>query len=136
MTQSAHIVLFSIGVLAAIGISAARAADEVPCAPVRLVYIPPAALAELKRTDPCFAAALAGGEASAPNPHVRATLAAPVHQAVTAPALRTTTTAEGASRHGLIQQREAPRAAEGTDFRNVRILNAGESETALYRHER
>lgn len=147
MSRAMKIVLFAAGFLAATGIEAARAAEAFLCADGRIVHVPFGKLEEMKRTDACIAGYF--GLTIAPAP---ARPAAPIPTARPAPSAAVSTTAPAVALRRLDAQ-EPPstrppkprvvadvgrpvRAEDGTDFRNVVILNAADGAPGIYRHER
>jgi len=164
MSRGLRFVLFGIGFLVATGLQAARAAEGYLCEGGRIVHVPAGRLEDMKRTDPCIAGyfglkvtvapADAGAGASAPvtPPSVTApsTPAAPAAAAQTRVpdrpaavppvALRPLEDADLVVRLHLVPQRLAarpssPRAADGTDYRNVPLLNAPPGSPSVFRHE-
>ncbi len=151
MSRAMKIVLFAAGFLAATGIEAARAAEAFLCADGRIVHVPFGKLEEMKRTDACIASYF--GLTIAPAPGSSASpRAEPVTPASSVPAPARPAAAPAVALRRLDPQ-EPPstrplkprvvadvgrpvRAADGTDFRNVVILNAADGAPGIYRHER
>jgi hypothetical protein len=121
----------------------ARADEAYLCGPDRVVYVAVEDLEAKKHSDPCIAgyygikieadaAPLAKPEKQAAKPVEKITSAS-----VTA-ALKPMSEPETPSRTSPALQRQAslepPRAMPGTDFRNVKVLNAESPEAAWFRH--
>jgi hypothetical protein len=159
MPRTARIGIFVLGFLAAIGVEAVRADDAYLCDDGRIVKVAPSQLEEMKRTNACVAAyhgltidsarpLETGALAPAPAANARTTepLTSPVRPAPVAaraqpaaePALSLVKpiTAKSLPRGLPKEPQAAPRAAAGTDFRNVVLLNAGPGAPAIFRHER
>jgi hypothetical protein len=130
---------FALGFVAATGIEAARADDAYLCEDGRIIYVKLGQLEKLKQSEPCIAAyfglkvdpnaakepaSRADGAPSEPQKQesglpLRAMQDKPVIVGPTAPV-----------------RRAPPKAAEGTDFRNVQILNAATKSAAVFVHAR
>jgi hypothetical protein len=152
-------------VLATLPLGAARADDAYVCDNGRLVYANAETLEKLKQTDPCIAGYYAHNPLrteraqlapalSVPAPSAPlASIVPPSQPAPTPPAapvkakppgifrdarLKGTTTATSTARLSKAPARLAapPQAAAGTDFRNVRVINAPAGSPAVYHHER
>ena len=124
--------------------SEARADEAYLCGPDRIVYVAVADLEAKKRSDPCIAAYF-GLSAE--------TVVKTVSSAAVAPEWRTTTikietelktpAPELPDRAPAARQQQAALspavlaqggASPGTDFRNVRVINAAASDAAWFRH--
>ena len=145
-----HLLLAGLSAVAISVFAKPAAADEAYlCGPDRIIYVSVADLPEMKRTNPCIAAYYglkveagveqAQASASANNGEGADTSAGPALKKSRAHAALkplvepdTTTTDQGVIRHAALR----PVAAPGTDFRNVRILNAASDEAAIFRHTR
>jgi len=139
---------------------AAVADDAYICDGGRLVYARPETLEKLKQSDPCiqgYYASIPAAPATAtatPSPAAAANLSPVAPPKIVAPQTRPGTTAKnkspaekliplkGTTRDATLHvarpkpsQTKAPSAAPGTDFRNVRVINAPAADTALYRHD-
>jgi hypothetical protein len=129
-----HLVLIAttLGALIVSPPHPAQADDAYVCDDGRLVYARPETLEKLKATDPCVAKYFT----ATPQP------LAPSIQARGAPADRTATAAAkpvARAAQTKSQPPEKPKAPEpsiGTDFRNVRIINASPGHGEIYRHLR
>ena len=143
ITRTTRLGLFALGFLTATGVEAVRADEAYLCDAGRIVRVAPGKLEDLKRTDPCIAgyyglkvdaappksdARLETG-ALAPPP---ASPAAPAHPAPAAKAPARASALAAAVK----EPASAPRAAAGTDYRNVVLLNAAPGAAAVFRHER
>lgn len=125
-------------------VSAPSRADEAYlCAPDKVVYVSTADLPKLKRTDPCIAAYYGLTVETPAKPAVAVT--ATIKQAAPLPekkpvaiALKPLTETEAVSRASVQPAQLAaltpPSAMPGTDFRNVKILNASRPDDAWFRH--
>lgn len=123
----------------------ARADDAYLCGPDKIVYVAVDDLELKKRTDPCIAAyfglkveepvASAPAAAAAPSP-ARGVKAPPIVRAE----LKPLTDSEFPSRAARPLEQQAlllpPRATPGTDFRNVKILNAASPGDGWFHHTR
>jgi hypothetical protein len=129
---------------ASLGFTSPVLADEAYlCGPDKVVYVAVADLEMKKRTDPCIAAYY-GLKVEAPQQPQPVAAVAPVKSAAKSPAkvaraeLKPLSDAEVPDRvtNKLERQAslEAPRAMPGTDYRNVKILNAASPEDAWFRH--
>ncbi|MEQ1653526.1 MAG: hypothetical protein ABL897_13635 [Hyphomicrobium sp.] len=144
------VILATASAIAAVS-APARADDAYLCGPDKVVYVAVADLEMKKRTDPCIAAyyGLKVDEASL-RPDVKSDTKATTKSAAAAgeqkpvaarqAALKPLTDNEIAPRPYGKGERQAslepPRALPGTDYRNVKILNAASPDNAWYRHAR
>ena len=145
-----HLLLAAFSALALSVFAHPVAADEAYlCGPDRIVYVSAADLPKMKRTNACIAAYY-GLTVDVPQPQAKAPAAAkPVANAAKPTAnLRANPNVQAAlkprvepditARTTLLPQRQAalvaPRAVPGTDYRNVRILNATSDDAAVFRH--
>lgn len=147
MSKSFKLCLFALGFLAATGLHAVQAAEGFLCDGGKIVYVKVADLERMKRTHPCIARYFgvtvesAAVEAVA-QPAASSRSAKPHEAPSSAPVkLRPLRDPEVTHRAATAKTRVAgppppPRASEGTDFRNVPLLNAGSGEEAIFRHER
>lgn len=144
------VTLVTVGAIA--GLSApARADDAYLCGPDKVVYVAVADLEMKKRTDPCIAAYYGLKVDVPPPPGVKSDAKSATKSVVEAlpkqnpveavhAALKPLTDREIAPRTASKIERQAslepPRALPGTDYRNVKILNAASPDSAWYRHAR
>jgi len=126
------------------GTPVAFADEAFLCGTDRVVYVKPGELEELKRTDPCIAGyfgltvnpplpakSAPGDAANAPSLDFKKTLGGPEDQANAArPGPWRVAQAGVTAKH-----RAPPVASPGTDFRNVRLINAEPGSDNWYRHE-
>lgn len=138
-------VLFAVAVSAgAMGVvsSPVHADEAYLCGPDKIVYVAPGDLENKKRTDPCIAgyygltvdapAALEkAAEAKAETATQQRSAAAQL-KLLSFPEVPDRVSAN-IGRHAAL---EPPRATPGTDYRNVKILNATGPDAAWYRHSR
>lgn len=124
--------------------SLVRADEAYLCGPDTVVYVKPHELETLKRTDPCIAAYF-GLKVEQP-----AQARVPVDRIGGAPDRKSTPTGrapfktldapETSERISRAPERSAhlmpPTAAPGTDFRNVRVINAASQDAQWFRHQR
>ncbi len=148
MSRNLKFVLFALGFLVATGYEAARADEGFVCPGGKIVYVPFGKLDEMKRTNACVASYFGAGSppvAAASEPAAqpvpaRALAPATLEQAAPAPVrLKTIHDADATPERAAASRRVAavrvpPRAAEGTDYRNITVLNAGESRPQVYQH--
>ena len=122
----------------------ARADDAYLCGPDKVVYVNAADLEAKKHSDPCIAAYY-GITLTEPVKAQSKTLEVQPKAAVSKSAfekitLKTSDVSEVPGRVRRHVQRDAllapPKAAPGTDFRNVRVINAITGEEQWYRHTR
>lgn len=130
---------FCLGLFLASGMDAARADEGFLCEGGRIVYVTFGELEKMKLTDACIAGyfglkvapATAAGFKTWENPAKIAPIAL---RSLQDPDLAHKA---GASRIRLAAvRREPPKAAEGTDFRNVQVLNAASQSQAVFVHAR
>lgn len=139
---------FAVGFIAAAPIGTVRADEAYLCDGGRIVYVPWGKLEEMKRTDACIARYYGVEIAAVPPTTSAPTLPAPATSAAS-PAtpsgqplrLETLPDAEDPARTARTPGHPRrplgpPRAAEGTDYRNVPIINAADASAAVFRHER
>lgn len=160
MTRTTRTGLFVLGFLAATGVEAVRADEAYLCEDGRIVKVAPGQLEVLKRTDACIAAyyglkieaappietgAIAPAARRSPaadpppalNKETRPAATAATKPAATAASKPAATVASKSTRIAIKSTAPSgpPRAAAGTDYRNVVVLNAGPGQPAIYRHE-
>lgn len=152
MTRTTRTGLFVLGFLAATGVEAVRADEAYLCEDGRIVKVAPGQLEALKRTDACIAAyyglkieaappietgAIAPAARRSPAADPPPALDKEARPAATAASKPAATVASKPARIALksIAPSGPPRAAAGTDYRNVVVLNAGPGQPAIYRHE-
>ncbi len=141
-------VLFAVSVSAgAMGVvsSPVHADEAYLCGPDKIVYVAAGDLEAMKRTDPCIAGYY-GLTIDAPVPVVSAEKAAAAKAEAAAleksatSQLKLLSDSEVPDRVTRATGRQAslepPRAMPGTDYRNVKILNAAGPDAAWYRHSR
>ncbi len=151
---SVPMLAFALGFMAALPVDPARADDAYVCDGGRLVYANSETLEKLKQTDPCIAGYYAQNplRTERPQPAPVVIEEAPARpRAPLAPApkskpqslqrdagLKGTTTATVSARTPKARAAPLapPLAAAGTDFRNVRVINAPAGSPAVYHHER
>lgn len=152
ITRTTRLGLFVLGFLTATGVEAVRADEAYLCEGGRIVKVAPGKLEELKRTDPCIGAyyglKIGAGEpkaegrletgALAPPPAPAPVKARPAPVASRpAPVVKATAAARVPAIPTAVKGPvPAPRAANGTDYRNVVLLNAAPGSAAVFRHER
>jgi hypothetical protein len=152
MNTTTRLGLFILGFLAATGVEAVRADEAYLCDGGRIVKVPFGKLEEKKRTDACIAGYYRLKVVSAPPLETgtigpAATVAsAPITQqtAITVPldGLRSEPNLSVASppKPAPVRQASAEkpivRAAAGTDYRNVVLLNPAPGDPTVFRHER
>ncbi len=141
MLLRGSIAALAFGVSALTGAPYARADEAYVCDAGRVVYVKPGELEAMKRSDPCIASyygiTLTPAPSGASAKPARApavdfkTLGGPEDQAraakPSAPKLAQLDTVVPAPR-------APPVASPGTDFRNVRLINAAPNSTGWYRH--
>jgi hypothetical protein len=130
----------AFAMLTFLSINDARADDAYICDDGRLVYAKPATLEKLKATDPCIAKyfnvtppplAQTAPVAGLPTGSKAGALPAPP-----APRFKPSVGAPPAKDARIMEQPKALEAAQGTDFRNVRVINAPAGQAEIYRHTR
>jgi hypothetical protein len=148
ITRTARLGLFALGFLAATGVEAVRADEAYLCDGGRIVKVAPGKLDELKRTDACIAAYYGLTIGAAPHSAesrletgaLAPPAANPASLARPAPAAKRTARAPAAApavgEPAPAPRAAPPRAAHGTDYRNVVLLNAAPGSNAVFRHER
>jgi hypothetical protein len=136
--RTRRLVLFSLGFLAAIGVEAVRADEAFLCEGGRIVKVPAGSLESMKQTDPCIAAHF--GLALKTEQRLETGALAPRETLPThllpAPVVVEGYRPKRAMRPSPMSTELLPRTAEGTDFRNVVLLNPEPGQPAIYRHER
>lgn len=145
MTRTTRTGLFVLGFLAATGVEAVRADEAYLCEDGRIVKVAPGQLEALKRTDACIAAyygmkieAAPPIETGAIAPAARrspASVPQPSMNRETRPAAVAAASKPARIALKSMAPSGPPRAAAGTDYRNVVVLNAGPGQPAIYRHE-
>lgn len=145
MVSRASIGVPVIFVSAFFGISApfARADEAYLCGPDSVVYVRIEELEVKKKTDKCIAAyyGLTVSDAAASSSDAEPAKSAPekanVRQGIE---LKSISEPEHDVRGPVKFERSAslmpPVASPGTDFRNVRIINAGSDESSWFKHDR
>lgn len=153
MTTTTRLGLFILGFLAATGVEAVRADEAYLCDGGRIVKVPFGKLEEMKRTDACIASyyglkvgsatRLETGAIGPPEPAVAAattsqtTMAVPPGDPRPASSLSMESPPKPAPvRQANAEKPSAPRAAPGTDYRNVVLLNPEPGDPAVFRHDR
>ncbi len=118
----------------------AKADDAYICDGGRLVYAKPSTLEKLKATDPCIAKYF--NVMPQPLPQTTPVISQPTQtkpDALTArpvPRLKPVTGAPVFRDARAPDKPKTPVATEGTDFRNVRVINAPAGPAEIYRHSR
>jgi hypothetical protein len=149
MMQYARLALFVFGFLVATGVEAVRADEAFLCENGRIVKVPFGKLDEMKRTNACVAAYFGLKIDAAPpieTGAIRSTAPDPSHPVAplvpkssdTAPrdAARAEPQTPAPLRKASAEKLPPPRAAVGTDYRNVLLLNPEPGQPAIFRHER
>lgn len=136
--RTRRLFLISLGFLAAIGIEAARADEAFLCEGGRIVKVPAGRLEAMKQTDPCIASHF--GKTLKTEARLETGALAP-QQILPTHLLPAPVVVEGyrprrAMRRDSKGTAPLPRTAEGTDFRNVVLLNPEPGQPAIFRHER
>lgn len=148
-----HLLLAGLSAVAVSLIARPAVADEAYlCGPDSVIYVSAADLPNMKRTNACIAAyyglkveetgTKALSPKAAPKPVSAAAKAKPIAdvraQAVVQSALKPQIAPEPSTRAASVPMRQASlapvSAAPGTDFRNVRILNATSDDAAVFHH--
>ena len=147
MVSRARVVVPVIFVSSFLGLSApgARADEAYLCGPDTVVYVSIEELEHKKKTDKCIAAYYGLTVADDASGHS----GIPAEPAKSAPAkanarprieLKSLSEPEHTVRSRATFERSAslmpPSAAPGTDFRNVRIINAGSGDGQWFKHHR
>lgn len=152
MNTTTRLGLFILGFLAATGVEAVRADEAYLCDGGRIVKVPLGKLEELKRTDACIAGyyglkvpsvpLLETGAISPPAPVVsaaappQAAIAVPLDRPPLEPDLSVAQQPKPAPVRQATGEKPIVRAAAGTDYRNVVLLNPAPGDPAIFRHER
>ena len=132
MKQSRLAVLATVPVLAVLAATPGRADDAYVCDGGRLVYARPETLDKLKQTDPCIAGYF---KFSATPVQAAPTGPAELVAPQSAPGALKPRPTPGKSAAARVVAPKAPAAAAGTDYRNVRVINAERSD-GVFRHGR
>lgn len=134
----------AVAVPAAFASAPARADEAFLCGPDTVVYVKPSELEERKKTDACiaryFGLTVEKVPAPAPPPAPRQVTVAR-KTAGPPPKLKGLEAPETAERVGAPPQARTaaavpPVASPGTDFRNVRVINAVSPEDQWFKHVR
>jgi hypothetical protein len=152
MNTTTRLALFILGFLAATGVEAVRADEAYLCDGGRIVKVPFGKLEELKRTDACIAAyyglkvvpatRLETGTITPPAPVVSATttqqtaIALPLDGPRSEPNMSVAPLPKPAPVRQASAEKPIVRAAAGTDYRNVVLLNPAPGDPAIFRHDR
>jgi hypothetical protein len=143
MLQLLHAIAGAFGafaMLTLLSVNQAKADDAYVCDDGRLVYAKPSTLEKLKATDPCIAKYFKTTPqplaASAPLASQPAGPTAVGQPAPVAPRFKPSVGAPPAKDARATVKPKAIEAAEGTDFRNVRVINAPAGQAEIYRHTR
>ena len=140
-------VLVSAAAMAA-AMPPARADEAYLCGPDKVVYVKASELEAKKHSDPCIAGyyGLTAGKPEAPATTIAAIVAEPSPAAAPeGPAVMSVefkplagadvpVRAARKDRHAALLA--APVAAPGTDYRNVRVINAASEDAQWFRHAR
>jgi len=140
ITRTTRAGLFALGFLAATGVEAVRADEAYLCEDGRIVKVALGKLEDLKRTDACIAAYYGLKIKPASRLETGAiapTVNDPAIPAAASPHPVTPVAAKPRARsETLLRSSSQPlRAATGTDYRNVVVLNAAPGAPAVFRHE-
>jgi hypothetical protein len=142
VTGRAHLISAVLTFAAVLPQTSARADDAYVCDGGRLVYARPETLEKLKATDPCIAGYYAAVQQP---PSVDAAIPAPIPGTAVLPPVASKSRPK--DKPQVVQPRSAPatrdaslkpaipETATGTDYRNVRVINAPDGGT-VYRHDR
>jgi hypothetical protein len=135
--RTRRLLFFALGFLAATGVEAVRAGD---CEDGLHAKGSPDRIESVKHQDVCKAAATKtappletgalGRQTASPSNLLPSAV---VEE--TDPAAGSKTASAQSSREAARQKRPLPRTAEGTDYRNVVLLNPEPGQPAIYRHE-
>ena len=152
MNTTTRLGLFILGFLAATGVEAVRAGGAYLCDGGRLVKGPFGKLEEMKRTDACIAGyfglkivsapPLETGTISPPAPVVSAlttqqtAIAVPLDDTRSGPNLSVASPPKPVPVRQASAEKPIVRAAAGTDYRNVVLLNPAPGDPTIFRHER
>jgi hypothetical protein len=152
MNTTKRLALFILGFVAATGVEAVRADEAYLCDGGRIVKVPFGKLEELKRTDACIAAyyglkvvpatRLETGTISPPATVVSATttqqtaITLPLAGPRSGPNLSVAPLPKPAPVRQASTEKPIVRAAAGTDYRNVVLLNPAPGDPAIFRHDR
>jgi hypothetical protein len=152
MNTTTRLGLFILGFLAATGVEAVRADEAYLCDGGRIVKVPFGKLEDMKRTDACIAGyyglkvetapPLETGTISPPAPVAFApttqqtAIAVPVDRPRSEPDLSVGQQPKPALVRQARAEKPMVRAAAGTDYRNVVLLNPAPGDPAIFRHER
>jgi len=139
--RTRRLAFFALGFLAATGVEAVRASDceggpHTKGSPDRIEAVKQPDLckaAATKTTQPLETGALGRQTASPSNLLPSAVVEETEPQAPTAAGSKAASAESG--RKAPRQNRPLPRTAEGTDYRNVVLLNPEPGQSAIYRHE-
>jgi hypothetical protein len=146
MSWHYKVLFFCCGAFLATGIEAARADEGYLCDSGRIVYVKFGELEQMKQTDACiagyFGLKVAPTATAVPASNItktpgKASEALKKSEPFQLRALQDPDLAVPAvaSQSRLAAVRRAPpKAAEGTDFRNVQLLNAGAQSPAVFVH--
>lgn len=139
-------VMIGLGAAWVLGVPGARADEAFLCGPDTVVYVKPEDLEHKKRTDPCIARYFGLTVESAPLPRESMQPAGhgPTATAKSKPAeiafksLQAPETAERVSPPALERSAalRSPVAASGTDYRNVKVINASSPADQWFKHTR
>jgi hypothetical protein len=120
----------------------AFADDAYVCDGGRLVYARPETLEKLKQSDPCIAgyfkfqsAPVAASPSAAPGPLEPASPTQGIVRELSKPKSQRGKSADAPS-SDQPRRVAAPDAAPGTDYRNVRVINAPGDSSPVYQHVR
>lgn len=139
-------VMVGLGAACALLVPGVRADEAFLCGPDTVVYVKHEDLEHKKRTDPCIARYFGLNAESTPLPHEGNPVADQTSTAtekskrkdIALKSLQTPETAERVSPPAL--ERSAalspPVAAPGTDYRNVKVLNASSPADEWFKHTR
>jgi hypothetical protein len=155
MVTTTRLGLFILGFLAATGVEAVRADEAYLCDGGRVVKVPFGKLEEMKRTDACIAGyyglkvesstLLETGTIGPPASVVPAGVTPGTSIATDGPRPGSSQTAAPSPielpkpspvRQASAEKPSPPRAAAGTDYRNVVLLNPAPGDPAIFRHDR
>lgn len=139
-------VMIGLGAACVLGVPGARADEAFLCGPDTVVYVKPEDLEHKKRTDPCIARYFGLTIESAPLPrdttrpagHAPADPAKPKPAEIALKSLQAPETAERVTPPAFERSAAliAPVAAPGTDYRNVKVINASSPADQWFKHTR